>query len=125
MSHNHNRDYTKYSNKPAQAPVVDVEEKKIYDEPTDVVETEVITNEPTPEDHAPVVESPVTVEGIVTGCKKLNVREHPNTTAKVVCVLDENAAVKVFDNEVYADFYKVCTEVGIEGYCMKAYIRLA
>lgn len=122
----HHKDYTKYSsmNKPAQERVVNDEEKKeIFGASTSVVDPEPVTNEPTPE--APDVEPAVAAEGFVTNCKKLNVREHPDKNADVVCVLDEGSVVEVFTEESVGDFYKVCTEIGIEGYCVKAYIGLA
>lgn len=127
MSHHNHKDYTKYSSKPMQERDTTVEEKEIFCASEGVAEPETFTvaDEPTPEEPTPVVEPKVAAEGVVAGCKKLNVREHPDKNAKVVCVLDEGAVVEVFTEESVGDFYKVCTEIGIEGYCMKAYIELA
>ena len=115
--HNNHKDYTKYSNKPAKETNVTVDER-------DAFEDEVVTNEPTPEEPTPVVD-PVVQNGVVVACNKLNVRENPDKNAKVVCVLDEGAVVEVSVEESVGGYYKVCTEIGIEGYCMKSYIELA
>lgn len=62
--------------------------------------------------------------GVVAGCKKLNVRAQASSTATVVCVINENSLVMIDEKESTADFYKVCTETGVEGFCMKGYITI-
>lgn len=73
-----------------------------------------------------VLEEPVvevtTLEGKVTGCKKLNVRENPNTTSEVICVVSENDTVLIDEVESTGEWYKVCTEAGAYGFCMKKFI---
>lgn len=75
-----------------------------------------------------VVEEPapftVAVTGIVFNCKKLNVREEASTAADVVCVIENLATVLIDEAESTEDFYKVCTESGAEGFCMKKFIKL-
>lgn len=63
------------------------------------------------------------VTGIVTGCKKLNVRKESNKNSDILCVIDESSEVMVFHNST-EDFYKVTTASGVEGYCMKKYITI-
>jgi hypothetical protein len=123
MSHNPN--YTKYSNfsKPQEAPVVEPEVK--------VEETSVVTEEPVatpdPEVVVPVQETEEDnddIIGVVDGCSKLNVRKEANAEAAVLATLSKGAKVKVDIDESTDDFYKVCTEAGVEGYCMKKYINI-
>jgi uncharacterized protein YgiM (DUF1202 family) len=103
---------------------VNEEKEEIFGASTSVEEPEVVTNEPTPED--PTVDvDPIVKTGVVVACQKLNVREHPDKNANVVSVLDEGSVVEVSIEESVSGFYKVCTEIGIEGYCMKSYIELA
>jgi len=63
--------------------------------------------------------------GIVTGCKRLNVRKESNKESDVVCIIDEGAEV-VIDSKssTTEDFYKVTTSNGVEGYCMKKFITI-
>lgn len=128
MSHNPN--YTKYSNfsKPQEATVVEPEVKV---EETVTEETPAVTEDPvaTPDSEA-VVSVQETEEdndeiiGVVADCAKLNVREEANAEASVLTTLAKGAKVKVDFFESTNDFYKVCTEAGVEGYCMKDYINI-
>lgn len=63
--------------------------------------------------------------GIVSGCKKLNVRAEPDVDAEILCVINENAEVVIDIFESTNDFYKVCTAAGIEGYCMTKYVTIS
>ena len=64
------------------------------------------------------------VDGFVSGCIKLNVRKEPRSKAEVVCVLDKDADVVIDESDSTDDYYKVYTEAGAEGYCMKDYITI-
>lgn len=64
------------------------------------------------------------VFGIVEGCVKLNVRMAPDTEAPVVTVIDAGTTLKTFPAMGTKDFYCVRTESGVNGYCMKKFIRL-
>lgn len=73
----------------------------------------------------PVVETePETVTGIVVNCIKLNVREQMNLASAVLCVLPASSEVKVIANEVHDDWCHVFTASGIDGFCMKQYIKI-
>lgn len=65
-----------------------------------------------------------TITGIVSDCKKLRVRNYPELDANVICEIDEGAHVAIDNSESTEDFYKVCTETGIDGYCMKKFIKI-
>lgn len=66
----------------------------------------------------------VYVKGFVTNCARLNVREHPSTDAKVVCVLPLAAELSVCTAHNHDDWFEVCTATGVEGYCMKQFINV-
>jgi len=62
--------------------------------------------------------------GIVTGCKKLNVRSLPDISGKVICTIDASEDVVIIDKDGGMDFYKIRTSSGVEGFCMKKYITI-
>ena len=122
MSHN----YTNYST-PKKDPV-------IY-EPTPVnqeVENENPVNDNVPADDpitkaaevVPEPEEAPTVIGTVVDCVRLRVRESASSNAEVICEIPKDSEVMVDENESTEEFYKVCTESGAEGFCMKKFIAL-
>lgn len=62
--------------------------------------------------------------GIVTNCRKLNVREEPKLDAAVVCEVICQTELMIDEKESNDEFYKVCTAAGIEGFCMKKFIAI-
>ena len=124
MSNKH-RDYTKYAktqDEPAMA-IIDAPSFEEVIEPVETAETiepiEVV--EPSVE---PTVETaPAHKIGRVFGCTSLNVRKAPKTNATVICTINCHAEVEIDELESTDDFYKICTASGIEGYCMKKFIR--
>lgn len=134
-----NKNYTRYSKMSSEEPMlVDKVEAEslpetnlIVDDLIDVVNESAsaeITNEVTPavepEPKAPVVEPEIRKFGRVRGCTKLNVRSMPNRDAKILAEVAEGAELMIDETESTATFYKVCTECGIDGYCMKQYIKV-
>lgn len=109
MSNNNYTDYRRPNkNRPKQErPVV---EQEVLETPDVIVETEL---------EAPAIK---TVVGRVTGCNKLNVRKEPRAIADIVCEIDNNTKVTVYEDESTDEFYKVCLPAGIEGFCMRKYI---
>ena len=93
---------------------------KSYDNEKDVSE---VVEETTTEEIVEEVET-TTVIGVVTECVKLRVRSTPEVTDNVLCEIILASEVLVDLNESTDDFYKVTTEAGIEGDCMKQYINL-
>ena len=57
-------------------------------------------------------------------CKMLNVREAPDTEADVLTVLHKDSEVMIDMNQSTDEFYSVCTETGVEGFCMKEFINV-
>ena len=80
--------------------------------------TEEVTKEATKEADSTVV-------GYVSGCLKLNIREEGYLGANVVCVVPEKTALLIEVAESNDEWYKVYTETGMEGFCMKQYVTLS
>ena len=131
MSNKHYTQYSKFSgeepmlvNNP-ELEVEDTVEEKV-DEPIEgqivIPEVEPIVPEPViPE---PVVEPENRKFGKISNCKKLNIRKLPSRDAEIVSELIEGSEVMIDEKESTTLFYKVCTEHGIEGFCMKQFIKV-
>lgn len=63
------------------------------------------------------------VMAVVTDCQKLNVREEPKADAKVIEKIDVNSEVMIDMTESTDEFYKIHTASGLEGFCMRKYIK--
>ena len=70
-------------------------------------------------------EADSTVVGYVSGCLKLNIREEGYPGANVVCVVPEKTALLIEVAESNDEWYKVYTETGMKGFCMKQYVTLS
>ena len=68
------------------------------------------------------VEAEPVIIGKVTDCIKLNVRRGAVITADVREVIEEGAIVEINEKRSTDDWYRVRTESGTEGFCMKEYI---
>ena len=121
-NHNYNKYYNNYKKPEEQQTSVVEPEQTIPETP----ETPTVTTAPetvTPE----VLETTTqteTVNGVVFNCVKLNVREKPVAGSRVVSIIDVDTELAVTTDESFGIFYKVCTSSGIEGYCVKDYVRL-
>ena len=131
MSNKHYTQYSKFSGEESmlvndpELEVEDTVEEKV-DEPIEgqivIPEVEPIVPEPViPE---PVVEPENRKFGKVSNCKKLNIRKLPSRDAEIVSELIEGSEVMIDEKESTALFYKICTEHGIEGFCMKQFIKV-
>lgn len=76
---------------------------------------------PEPEQTTMAVENKI---GTVIDCPRLNVRVKPHTDADVVCIIERDSKVVIDEENSTKNFYKICTEVGVEGYCMKRFINI-
>ena len=65
-----------------------------------------------------------TITGIVSDCKKLRVRNAPGLDSDVICEIEAGSIVEIDEVNSTEEFYKVCTETGIDGYCMKKFIKV-
>ncbi|MBS6180563.1 MAG: SH3 domain-containing protein [Erysipelotrichaceae bacterium] len=63
------------------------------------------------------------VMAVVIDCRKLNVREEPKADANVVDTIDVNSEIMIDMTESTDEFYKIHTSSGLEGFCMRKYIK--
>nr|DAH99594.1 MAG TPA: putative dipeptidyl-peptidase VI [Caudoviricetes sp.] len=92
--------------------------EEVEEEIAEVNESEEVEKEVTEEADSTVV-------GYVSGCLKLNIREEGYPGANVVCVVPEKTALLIEVAESNDEWYKVYTEAGMEGFCMKQYVTLS
>lgn len=97
-----NKDYTKFSK---------IDESKIKAEIAEFEDEEII-------------DATNLKEGLIVDCLKLNVRVAPYSDAEVATIIDASANFLVDESQSTEDFYKVYTEAGAEGYCMRKYVRV-
>lgn len=73
-------------------------------------------------------EEPIVIEpleptiGVVTNCSRLNIRRKPDVNSGVVCVVNALSELMIEESQSTVDWYRVCTESGMEGYCMKKFV---
>lgn len=78
----------------------------------------------------PVQETPVTetkpepVIGVVIDCAKLNIRKKPNTNGEVLCTVNVGSKLTIKNADAPGNWYKVTTENGVAGFCMKKYVSV-
>lgn len=85
-----------------------------------------------PAEVAPVVDEPVVdvapepvaVEGVVEGCTQMYVRSEASTDSEPMGIIKAGTKVKIYEADSTRDFYSVCTETGLEGFCMKKFIAV-
>ena len=123
----HKHNYSQYSNKPKH------ENTKVTEELLNPIaevkmdsESEVVKPAVTPALVNETVETkplPKTVEGMVVGCAKLNVRKEPNLFADIVCALNVQSEIEIDVEKSNKDWFYICTATGIEGYCMRKFVE--
>ena len=102
------------------------EETESLADVTEEVEEEIAeVNEPEEVEEEVTKEADSTVVGYVSGCLKLNIREEGYPGANIVCVVPEKTALLIEVAESNDEWYKVYTEAGMEGFCMKQYVTLS
>ena len=125
-----NKYYTQYSKFSGEEPMLvnDPElevEEAVEEKVEESIEGQIVIPEVEPEpDPEPSVEPENQKFGKVSNCKKLNIRKLPSRDAEIVSELVEGSEVMIDEKESTALFYKICTEHGIEGYCMKDFIKV-
>ena len=127
MSKTNRTNYSKMSTTPASDSVIETINNVVeVENETPKLDTDVAIAIVEPEKDALETLSVVNdlVDGFVSGCGKLNVRKEPHPKAEVVCVLDKGTNVVIDESDLTDNYYKVYTEAGAEGYCMKDYITI-
>lgn len=64
------------------------------------------------------------VIGVVKNCVRLNIREEPNISAPIITEVNALSELMVDLEKVAEKWYSVCTEAGIEGFCMKKFVAI-
>ena len=116
--------YSQYSNKKnehnkprveaTEVPVIDISDMLVTED-TDVSATPIeVKMEPKTKP----------IKGVVANCAKLNIREKPVIDADVVCVLDCGSEMEIDMSKSTINWFKVCTIVGVEGYCMRKFVNV-
>lgn len=87
---------------------------------------EVLNNEvESVEVEEPVVETIAEPKvGFVNDCERLNMRKEASKSSEVVTILHKYAELQIDEANSTEEFYKVTTLAGIEGYCMKKFIKV-
>ena len=91
----------------------------------DIVEETAVESLNQPVEEAPKKESKV---GTVHNCAKVNLRRSPYKDSdgkNIITELLTGVAVVIDEDESTPNFYKVITEDGLEGYCMRQFIELS
>lgn len=104
--------YSQYSNK-----------KKTPAAPKETVSKPEVETPAIVQETVSTVTLPETVKGVVYDCAKLNVRAEPNTIADIVTVLPVGSEVEITTNKSDNEWLYVCTAIGIEGYCMRKFVK--
>lgn len=71
-----------------------------------------------------IVEETESLIGVVSGCTKLNIRKESNITSEPVCIVPEKSVLLIDQDLSTEEWYKVYTEAGMEGFCMKKYVTV-
>lgn len=126
-----NKNYTRYSKMSCEEPMLvnEVEtevlpEVAVEENESAVIEQPIVHEPEAPVESEPAFEPEIRKFGKVHGCKKLNVRKMPNPAAEVLIEMPESSKLMIDEKDSTAVFYKVCTEFGVEGYCMKQYVKV-
>lgn len=114
MSH---RNYSKYSEQPKEEVTKQISAEEITPEVSDdQTTTEIITEN--------ISQEPELVIGIVDNTERLRVRKEDNVDSEILCILEKDSEVNIDLQNSTEFFYKIMTSAGVEGYCMKNFIRL-
>lgn len=107
--HNYN-EFSKKQNDENQEPLKQIDE--IISQPVEVEETSEETFESN------------TFEGVVSGCDQLYVRSDASVDSEPLGIIKRDTVLVIYESESTEDFYNVCTESGLEGFCMKKFISV-
>lgn len=64
------------------------------------------------------------VIGVVTNCVRLNIREEPDISAPIITEVNALSELMVDIGKSDEEWYSVCTEAGIEGFCMRKFVAI-
>lgn len=90
---------------------------KNYSEPKKQVEEPQIAEEEVSEPKKQMI-------GTVMDCSSLNIRSKSNINSEIIATVKAGTELLIDKDESVNEWYKVCTEAGIEGFCMKRYVSI-
>lgn len=61
--------------------------------------------------------------GEVFNCDKLNIREEANIESAIKKVINRGAVVEIIEEESTDEWYKIFSENGDDGFCMRSFIK--
>ena len=111
------RNYNQYANKEETTPVEKIEES--IDTTEMVEENEVVTEETEVIEDKTPDEVPKPIYGVVN-CSKLNIRRGPSIDTTSLCIVEGGSKLDI--EQYNEEWFKVLTEDGISGYCMRKFI---
>lgn len=74
--------------------------------------------------HEEIKIDPVKIFGNVFDCTKLNIRSEPSLDGEIICTVPVSTEVEIDSGKSTNDWFYIYTDTGIEGFCMKKYIRV-
>lgn len=85
-----------------------------------------VTNESNPEIEPEYGTNTASTEviGTVIKCKALNIREEADIRSDIVCVIPVGSKVMIDTTNYSGEWFKVCTEAGLEGYCLSEFVSI-
>jgi uncharacterized protein YgiM (DUF1202 family) len=60
----------------------------------------------------------------VVNCLRLHVFSKPSVDSEIVCKFRYLTEVEIDTERSTENFYKICTAIGAEGYCLKEFITI-
>lgn len=129
--HNNYNNYRQMNNNRDRSPVAKVEENhevlEVNNEETVEVATVDVVEEPAVEvvEELPVIEGDGNAPLVGTTTTKLNIRSTPEVADNIVTVVNEGTVVMIDYPVADGDWFKIYTEAGVEGYCMKKFVKVS
>ena len=65
-----------------------------------------------------------TIMGITTNLDRIKVYYKPSEFSEVVCEIKKDTVLLIDKEQSTEDFYSICTEAGIMGFCRKRFVEL-
>ena len=90
---------------------------KNYSKPNNQIEEPQIAEEEVSEPKKQMI-------GTVMDCSSLNIRAKSNINSEIIATVKAGTELLIDEDESVNEWYKVCTEAGIEGFCMKKYVSV-
>lgn len=64
------------------------------------------------------------VLGLISDCANLRVRKEPDDKAEVLGTIPVDTEVMIDEDESTREFYKIYTDSGLEGFCMRRFVTV-